>query len=246
MASQLPATPPTRAGAAGERRLVLFDIDHTLVDVQRFHEAAYEAVVRKHAGVAVRLRDIQFAGKTTPNIFRELYALAGLPEGAVEPALPALLADFRTAVVEQLGESLAGDLLPGVPDLLRCLAARGHLLGVVTGNPPEIGRTVLERAGLLPWFQVFAFGTEAPQRPALVGIAAGRAQALTGEAFPPERVVVVGDTPYDVDAGKRFGARTVAVGTGLYTRDELAAAGPDLILASFADHAAACAALAGL
>jgi phosphoglycolate phosphatase len=222
------------------RRLILFDIDHTLLEVLRYHEAAYEAAIHAHTGLQVRLRDIQFAGKTTPNIFRELCALAGVPAPAVEAKLPDLLDTFRLALVNQLGASLEGDLLPGVPQVLRCLTERGHLLGVVTGNPPEIGRTVLERAGLLRWFHVFAFGTEAPQRPALVGLAIERARALTGEMFPPENVVVVGDTPYDVDAGKQSGTRTVAVGTGLYSHADLAAAGPDLILPSFADHERAC------
>ena len=222
------------------RRLVLFDIDHTLVDVQALHNPAYEASILEAHGVAVRMQDITYAGKTTPNILRDLCAHVGVGEEATESCLPDLLGAFIGRVVAGMAADLRPNVLPGVNELLACLRERGHLLGVVTGNPPEIGREVLRRAGLIGHFELFAFGTEARERWELVALAIEKARELVGEAIPPERVVVIGDTPFDVEAGKVVGTRTVLVGTGVYSRAELEGAAADLLLPNFADHAAAC------
>jgi phosphoglycolate phosphatase-like HAD superfamily hydrolase len=225
---------------AGGRSLILFDVDHTLVDVQALHNPAYEASILEAHGAAVRMQDITYAGKTTPNILRDLCAHVGVGSEATEACLPDLLRAFIGRVLAGMAEDLRPNVLAGVNELLACLTARGHLLGVVTGNPPEIGREVLLRAGLLDHFQLLTFGTEARERWQLVALAAEKAAALAGAPIGPERTVVIGDTPFDVEAGKRFGARTVLVGTGVYSRTELEAAAADLLLPSFADYGAAC------
>lgn len=226
--------------------LILFDVDHTLVDVQALHNPAYEAAILTAHGAAVRMQDLTYAGKTTPNILRDLCAHVGVGDEATEACLPDLLRAFIGRVLAGMAEDLRPNVLPGVKPLLTCLAARGHLLGVVTGNPPEIGREVLRRADLLGQFQLLTFGTEARERWQLVALAAEKAAALVGQPIGPDRTVVIGDTPFDVEAGKIVGARTVLVGTGVYSRAELEAAGPDVLLSNFADHAAACERLSAL
>ena len=231
---------------APARSLILFDIDHTLVDVQALHNPAYEASILEAHGVAVRMQDITYTGKTTPNILRDLCTHVGVGAEATESCLPDLLTAFTGRVLAGMAEDLRPNVLPGVNELLACLRERGYLLGVVTGNPPEIGREVLRRAGLVANFSLFAFGTEARERWELVALAIEKAGALAGEAIPPERVVVVGDTPFDVEAGKIVGTRTVLVGTGVYSRSELEAAAPDLLVRDFSDYEAACQALSRL
>ena len=226
--------------------LILFDVDHTLLDVSALHEPAYEAAVLTAHGIPVRLRDIVFVGKTTPNIFRDLCAHAGLERAVVEASLPGLLEQFIRAVIDALPSDLRPNVLPGIPALLECLEQRGHPLGVVSGNPPEIGHEVLGRAGLSRRFSVFAFGPEAAERWQLVQLAIERASSAAGRAIPAERVVVVGDTPFDAQAGRRAGARTVLVGTSIYPRSELEAAQPDLLVPSFAHAQSACRALSEL
>lgn len=226
-------------------KLVLFDIDHTLVDVLRFHEPAYAEVLERAFGITAALHEVAFSGKTTPNILRELALRHGLDEVTLERALPAIIDDFDRAVLARLEPDLRPYVLPGVVPLLGCLNARGHALGVVTGNPPEIGRAVLERALLLRYFSVFAFGTEARERSELVALAAAKAAAQFRRAFAPRDVVVVGDSPHDVIAGKRYGARTVAIGTGLSDRHDLEEAQPDLLFADCEQYARICEAISG-
>jgi phosphoglycolate phosphatase-like HAD superfamily hydrolase len=224
-------------------QIVLFDIDHTLVDVLRFHEPVYGEVLRRAFRITASLRDIAFSGKTTPNILRELALLHGVDEEKFDEALPMLIADFDRGVLARLDPDLRLSVLPGVVSLLGCLNARGNVLGVVTGNPPEIGRAVLEHAQLLRYFSVFAFGTEARERSELVALACARASAESGRQFAPRDVVVVGDSAHDVVAGKRYGAWTVAIATGLAERRELEEAKPDLLFDDCQQYDRVCAAI---
>ena len=226
------------------RHLVLFDVDHTLVDVLRFHEPVYGEVLRESFGIDGRLREVEFSGKTTPNILRELAAHHGVVADAIEAALPRMIVRFNSGVLARLDPDLRATVLPGVVELLRCLNARGQVMGVVTGNPPEIGRTVLERAHLLQYFSVSSFGTEARGRSELVALAVRRASDQLRITFKPREVVVVGDSPHDVAAGKSFGARTIAIGTGLSGWDELDAARPDGLFRDCRDFATVCASIA--
>jgi phosphoglycolate phosphatase len=226
--------------------LILFDIDRTLVDVGPLHDRAYDSILSSFGEKRVTIGDLRKAGKTTPNILRELCSLAGLSKVAAEQELPELLRTFNGAVLGGMAVDWRPRSMPGVADLLACLGERGHLLGVLTGNPPEVGREVLRRAGLLEHFRAFAFGTDARERWQLVRVAAERARACLGEEVPLQRIVVVGDTPHDVEAGRRAGARTVLVGTGEEPIDEDSVRAADLFLPDFGDASAACAAICGL
>ncbi|MHB8618140.1 MAG: HAD family hydrolase [Chloroflexota bacterium] len=225
--------------------LVLFDIDHTLVDVLRFHEPAYALALKEIYGIEARLRDIEFSGKTTPNILREIAEHHHVSQREIEAGLVAALLRFNSAVLEGLEPDLRPYLLPGIPDLLRCLSSHGHVLGVLTGNPPEVGVQVLLSSGLAATFAIRTFGTEARERPALVGISAIKARDLLGFSFQPDDVVIVGDSPHDVRAGKSYGARTVALETGLSTHLELAAAAPDYIFRDAQEYRQVCEAITG-
>ncbi len=226
-------------------RLALFDIDHTLVDVLTYHEAAYPATMSAIFGVSKDLRDIEFSGKTTPRIFRELATAAGFSSREVDARLSEALDLFDQIVLAGLDSDLRSHVLPGIPQLLECLRGRGIVLGVVTGNPPEIGKEVLQRSGLRPCFVACAFGTEASERWQLVQLAVERTSRATASSIHPRDVVVVGDSAHDIAAGKRYGATTLALGTGLTPRSELAAADPDFLFPNASDHEAVCRVIAG-
>lgn len=220
-------------------KLVLFDIDHTLVDVLAFHEPAYTTALEEVYGVVCRLRDIEFSGKTTPNIIRELARGRGITDDRIEASLPLALDALARDIITNLGSDLTESILPGVLNVLQSLRSDGISLGIVTGNPRAIGEEVLRRSKLLSFFAVRAFGDDAVERWQLVALAIERGQHLLGEPLTPQQVVVVGDSPHDVSAGRRVGAATVAIGTGLHHNDQLAASNPDIFLTDLSDHHAA-------
>ena len=129
-------------------------------------------------------------------------------------------------------------VLPGVPELLTLLAARGDcLLGLGTGNIETGARIKLARADLNRFFAFGGFGSDAEDRTEVLrrGVARGEAWRAGRAADGPAQVVVIGDTHLDVESGRALGARTVAVATGGESTAALAEAGPDLLLADLTD-----------
>jgi phosphoglycolate phosphatase-like HAD superfamily hydrolase len=116
-----------------------------------------------------------------------------------------------------------------VRHLLRRLQQRGVLLGLVTGNLTRIGWKKLERAGLKPYFRFGAFGEMAKDRAGLARLAIrhARAQGWIAKGTP---IALVGDAPSDIVAAQRNGIRSIAVHTGISSRDDLLAYAPDLLL----------------
>jgi phosphoglycolate phosphatase-like HAD superfamily hydrolase len=216
-------------------RLALFDIDHTLVDVLRFHEPALELALFEVFGVRASLRSIQFSGQTTVNILRTLALSAGVSAPAVATGLPDALKEFTRLLIDGLDTDLRASVLPGVRPLLDDLQRRGLTLGVASGNPRAVGLEVLERADLDHHFSIWGFGDEAADRRGVVSMAVTRAALLLGNHLQPAQVVVVGDSIRDVEAAKAIGARAVALATGLATARELLAARPDHLLLDLTD-----------
>lgn len=216
-------------------RLVLFDIDHTLVDVLRFHEPALEQAVTAVFGVRARLQSIPFSGLTTVNILHSLAIQAGITPGAAATRLTEAVGEFSRLFIEGLDSDLRPSVLPGVTLLLQDLGSRGLTLGVASGNPRVVGLEVLRRAGLDHHFSVWGFGDEAADRRDVVLLALAQAAVQLGNHLRPDQTVIVGDSTHDVEAARAAGARVVALATGPATASELRAARPDHVLHSLAD-----------
>jgi phosphoglycolate phosphatase len=175
------------------------------------------------------------AGRTDPLIIQDACALHSVPDAASE----------RTRLVELYLEYLNEELpkhapgrrvLPGVVPLLDTLQRDpGTILALLTGNLPDAARLKLSAFGLWHYFATGAFGDDAPDRNGLVPVAASRAAALGYPMIPPQRTVVIGDTPHDVTCARAAGARSVGVATGRSSMDELAAAGADVVLPDLGD-----------
>jgi phosphoglycolate phosphatase-like HAD superfamily hydrolase len=189
-------------------------------------------------GVGFSLAQVSLAGRLDPLIWRDGLALAGL-----EPD-DDLHARFRAAYAEALELRLrtrpTARALPGVLDLLeRLRGLEGTTLGLVTGNYAETGAIKLRAAGIDPaWFPVGAWGADGAHRRELPPVAMRRYLAHAGCEIAPERVVVIGDTPADIDCARASGCVAVAVATGpSYTLDELRSHEPDLLLEDLSDTA---------
>jgi phosphoglycolate phosphatase len=212
------------------RRLVLFDIDGTVLSGGPAKDAFRIALVEVF-GTAGPIATWEFSGKTDPQIARELLTEAGLEKETIDRGLPSLWRRY----VEELEARLPGcptRPLPGVPELLGGLAESGAAIGWLTGNVIGGARLKLDSAGLGGWLSVGAFGSDHEVRRELPPIALRRAQEHWGDAFASGDVVVVGDTPRDVDCGRAHGTRTVAVATGRFASERLRETGADAVLES--------------
>jgi phosphoglycolate phosphatase-like HAD superfamily hydrolase len=215
-------------------RLLLFDIDGTLVTGGPAKEA-FRIALMEAFGTAGDITLHDFAGKTDPQIARELLRGAGLDDAAIASGLPALWTTYLGELERRL-PATPMRALPGVAALVEALAlAEDVALGLVTGNIADGARLKLGSVGLHERFPFGGFGSDSEERDYLPGVALARARDLLRVELAPEDVVVVGDTPRDVACGRCHGMRTLAVATGRFGVDELRASGADEVLKDLTD-----------
>ena len=225
-------------------KLVLFDIDGTILSAQGAGRRALSRALEQIYGTSGAVDGYDFRGRTDRSIVLDLMCGAGLASDAVHAAMSSCFDAYALALAEEIGDGARVRVLPGVADLVGRLAATPSVtLGLVTGNIEQGARIKLLPTGLWPRFRTGAYGSDHADRRELPGLAARRAQALTGHAYRPKDVLVLGDTPADIECARAFGAVAVAVATGQNSRVDLAGERPDLLFDSFADVDAAMAAL---
>ena len=225
-------------------KLVLFDIDGTILSAQGAGRRALSRALEQIYGTAGAVDGYDFRGRTDPRIVLDLMCGAGLAPDAVNAAMSDCFEAYARALAEEIGDGGRVRVLPGVAELVDRLAGTPSVtLGLVTGNIEQGARIKLLPTGLWPRFRTGAYGSDHADRRELPGLAARRAHALTGHAFRAADVLVLGDTPLDIECARAFGAVAVAVATGQHSREELAGERPDLLFDSFADVDGALAAL---
>jgi phosphoglycolate phosphatase len=220
----------------GTKALVLFDVDGTLLLTGGAGMRAMKAAAEELFGLSFRWDGIVVAGHLDPLIFAEAAVLNGLGGDPIHHAR------FRRRYLEVLpGElSRSGEAvraMPGVHASLAQLRADGAAtLGLLTGNYAEAIPIKLAAVDIEPaWFEVTAFGDEADSRPDLVAVAMAKQERRTGAPVDPRRVVIVGDTPRDVECAHAHGCFAFAVATGSYSAEALAAAGADRVVGDLGD-----------
>jgi phosphoglycolate phosphatase len=215
-------------------KLLLFDIDHTLLQSSKGHRAAFELAIREVYEEVASLDSIECGGMTDRQIIVELMRLHKLYERAIQSRL-----DQCVRVMEKkYFEILKTDeltILPGVRELLEVLSQQpGVLLGLVTGNLEGIAWGKLRKTDLARYFKVGGFGNEDVVRTRLVEHAIQKAVRQQG-FMVANNVYVIGDTPRDVEAGHGARAIVVGVATGHYTKADLKRAGADWAIESLAE-----------
>ena len=216
-------------------KLILFDVDQTLVDALAHHNVAYKKAFKEVFNIDdAKLTDINFAGKIVPNIIQELGELKGIPKDVVESKLTETVERVESFFKESVD---TGEIkvLPGVRELLEKLKERDHILGVVTGNPEGITQSILEKGKLKGYFDILVYGSEGKDRIELVGMAIAKAGRKFGKKFFGKDVVIVGDSIHDIDCGKPHGSITIAVTTGFYSKEELMKHSPDYLFKDLVD-----------
>jgi phosphoglycolate phosphatase len=217
-------------------KLVLFDIDGTLVltggaGVRAMNRACHEIL-----GHADALDGIPVAGRTDWIILHDALGRIGheLDEDLFERLRGAYLSRLREEIL-QPGRGVK-DVMPGVRDLLDALGRREDVfLGLLTGNFEAGARIKLEHFDLWRHFHCGAFGDDAADRNALVPFALARARERGLADIPSRHVIVVGDTPHDVACARAVGATAVGVATGTFSAGELEACGAEVVFADLRD-----------
>lgn len=211
-------------------KLVLFDIDGTLLHADGAGVKATLDSLRDFFGVTERPPGYSMAGKVDAQIVLEIVAHSHLDLADVRQRLSAYWDAYAATLAYELPHHQV-HALPGVHALLAALAGRPDVVvGLLTGNLERAARLKLSAAGIDPdQFRLAAYGHEAETRDALPLLAVERARATTGRTFIGRDIVIIGDTPADVHCGETLGVRTIGVATGHFSVDQLRAVGADVV-----------------
>ncbi|HEV8629714.1 MAG TPA: HAD hydrolase-like protein [Thermoanaerobaculia bacterium] len=209
-------------------RLLLFDVDGTLLRCGRQVRVLFAEALHEVFGTCGDLDAYDFSGKTDPLIVRELMTAAGVPVDEVRAAMPRM----RDAYLERLEARLgAVEVIPGVVEALAALAGRADVaVGLVTGNWQRGAGAKLGRAGLWERFAFGAFGDDGEDRALLPPLAIERACAATGYPFTAAEALIIGDSLEDVRCAQACNVPLLAVASGWTSTEQLRAAGAERVV----------------
>jgi phosphoglycolate phosphatase-like HAD superfamily hydrolase len=219
-------------------RLVLFDIDGTLLLPDGIGREAMKIGLEEVFGTSEPLEGYKFIGQTDRETVSVLMTKAGFSKEAIAEKFDQLSAATCEAFIRLL-ETKKHNIRPctGAPELVAALAAHPDaLLGLVTGNVRPLADLKLRAVGYdTSLFRVGAFGDQSEARADLPPLALTEARDLSGVLFKGKQIAILGDTPADISCGRGLGARSISVATGWIAADELATHNPDHLFADFSD-----------
>jgi len=207
-------------------RLLLFDIDGTLVATGGAGAAAWKLAFEELHGIPADIGQFTDAGMTDPEVGRKTFE-AVLHRRPTPHEMAQLLQRRLEHMPETIAASAGYRVLPGVAERLRQLSRDGHLLAIVTGNVDGAAHLKLQRGDLNRWFTFGAYAGGGMDRAAIVRDGMARGEAIVGRELSRSEVFVIGDTPLDIEAAHAAGCVAIAVATGHYDSEALRAAGAD-------------------
>lgn len=208
--------------------VLFWDIDGTLLTTARAGVFALEEAAREVCGTDVDFAELRTAGLTDYEVCALAIRTAGLEDD------PETVTAFLRAYERHLPDRLhrrRGAVLPGVEAVLEHLAGRDDVVSLLlTGNTPAGARAKLAHYGLDRYLTDGAFCVDGSDRIAIARRALELAAERVGAELRRDRITLIGDTPADIRCGDAIGARTIAIASGAYSREELGALGPWLVL----------------
>jgi len=216
------------------QKLILFDIDKTLVNEMKRNGDPWKSAFKSVYGIncPITLSQANSHGMTMKEIAIETMGNKGLKKDKILEKLDS----FIEALEKFYNKSLEKGkivLFPKIPELLEKLSDKKYILGLITGNTKIIAFAKLKKAKIDKFFTIGGFGDDNPNREKLVKLALNRAKEKYSFQFDKENVFVIGDTPKDISAAKKFHLRTIGVATGLYSKQNLSDA--DFVLENLQD-----------
>ncbi|MDQ6910792.1 MAG: HAD family hydrolase [Actinomycetota bacterium] len=210
-------------------RILLFDIDGTLVSTGGAGAVAWKQAFQELHGIPADINEFTDAGMTDPDVGAKTFE-AVLHRKPTAHELAQVIQRRLEHLPEAVTASEGYKVLPGVPERLRQLSRDGHLLGIITGNGDGAAHIKLQRGDLNRWFTFGAYAAAGADRAGIVREAIGRGEAILGQEVPNAEIYVVGDTPHDIDSAHAVGCTAIGVATGHYDVAALRAAGADHVL----------------
>jgi phosphoglycolate phosphatase len=202
----------------------LFDIDGTLLlSPDRTHRYALHRAMLDVFGVETTIDGIPYHGKTDPGILRAALQRMGIPDTTIDSRMKAALEVVRRDATEK-ADRFKPNVLPGIREVLELLRENGKLLGVTSGNLEVVGWLKIQAAGLREFFTFGCFADDCELREHIFEKGMTEVRKRFGR---DASVCFVGDTPEDVRAAQKVGGRIIAVGTGIFKREDLLSHGPD-------------------
>jgi phosphoglycolate phosphatase-like HAD superfamily hydrolase len=218
------------------KHICLFDIDGTLLNTGGAGQLAMERALAREFNVHGPYTDIPSAGRTDRAITSDLFAFHKLEISPED--WQRFITTYFALLPEAMGE-LDGRVLPGIVNLLNALADRGDVaLGLLTGNFREGAMLKLRHYDIHSHFSFGGFGDEHFDRDDVARVALTDTIRFLNRQVEPTEVLVIGDTPNDVKCARAIGARAVAVGTGIFTYEQLQQTRPDHLFGDFSEYTA--------
>lgn len=217
-------------GTSIMHNLVLFDIDSTLTHETKSHKRAFSEAFKKVYGLSTSIDVINYQGMTDQQIIFEVMKKIGIKEELIKRKINECMREMVRIFNDKLKDEEI-KAIEGVPELLKTLHKSGVYMGLVTGNLEEIGRSKLKKVGLNHYFKIGGFGSDDIDRTKLVRLAIKKAQKKFKVRFK-KNILLIGDTPLDIKAGKQAAIHTIGVTTGAYTKEQLKKAGADFIISN--------------
>lgn len=217
-------------------RLVLFDVDETLISTGGCGQRALAQALLELFGLDSAAVPIAMSGKTDPQILSEILQACHYNQDLFEARWDEFFDLYLVILAEELESAPNYRVHDGVYELVNALYHRKHIsLGLLTGNIERGARLKLEKAKLYQYFPIGAYGSDRADRLALPAVARSRAHSHYGRDFVPEQIIIIGDAIADVLCAKHYGAVSLAVNTGRTTEKELLASAPDFFFPSLMD-----------
>ncbi|HEY9682009.1 MAG TPA: HAD family hydrolase [Oculatellaceae cyanobacterium] len=214
------------------KRLVLFDIDETMISSDGAGRRAFARVLKREYGISEEIGQISMSGKTDPQILKEIFEYVQKGHLHTKETLQEFYQHYLEALKEEVAASTTYIIHAGIPTLLARLALdESAYLGLVTGNIEPGARLKLDRVCLNDYFPIGAYGSDSANRLDLPAIAVERANEHYEQDFNKDEVVIVGDSVNDILCAKHYGAKCIAVNTGKTPRADLEAYKPEYLFA---------------
>ncbi len=217
-------------------RLLLFDIDGTLIRSNSAGRMAMQAALEEMFDSSGPLESYNMSGKTDARIITDLLTAIGISDHEIDKKLPAIYKLMATKAREIYPKR---DIMPcpGVePLLIELEKQKSVFVGLLTGNSRTTTPLKLRAAGINPnQFAVAAYGSDHLDRNRLPAIAMHRASVLTGRQFSGDNTVIIGDTPADIMCARAGRARAIAVAGGWHSSGSLARYNPDYLFEDLVD-----------